>query len=144
MKNRERHRERFLRELRIEDLRRESREEWCTREGAKEVMDDLTDREFEVVRDVLSQLYLLDEKFPTQESNSELEAKIAAFLEGKTIAKVGWVGSPDPDDERLPYLRFTDGTFFEMVQLCPLPGAIACDWGEEDNEEMEEEAGEET
>jgi len=52
MRNRERHRNKFLRELGdIEELRREGRRRkrkveerwWCTREGAKEVIDDLTE-----------------------------------------------------------------------------------------------------
>lgn len=138
MRNKEKHRDKFVRPLDLEKMREglEEDEEWCSREDAKEVIGDLTDEEFEVVKDVLGHLFILDEKFPTEKEFRELASEIAEFLEGKTIKKVGWTGWSD--EEPLLYLEFTDGTFLEMSKLVHIPGAILYDWGKEEEETQDD------
>jgi len=132
MRNRGKHENKFVRPLKgLEELR-EPEEEWCTREEAKEVIDDLNDEEFTVVTNVLGHLFLLDEDFPTEDEVCKQRAEIAEFLKGKKIEKVEWSGWPD--EEPLPYLKFTDGTFLELIKLVHLPSAILFDWGREEGQ----------
>jgi hypothetical protein len=143
MRNRASHHNKFLREWQILKARYEqgeSEEAWCTREDAKAVIDDLTEEEFDVLTAVLGHLFVLNERFPKESEVRRLERRIAEFLIGKTITRVGWTGGAS-DMERTPYLSFSDGTYFESLNLVLVPGAVCYDWGtEEEPTEQEEEA----
>ena len=143
MRNRAQHHNRFLREWQILKARHEQgafEEAWCTREDAKAVIDDLTEEEFAILTAVLGHLFLLNERFPKEPDVRRLERRMAKFLIGKTITGVGWAGGAS-DMERTPYLSFSDGTYFESLNLVSVPSAICYDWGtEEQPTEQEEEA----
>jgi len=134
MRNRTQHHDKFLREWQVLKASLEhgtSEEPWCTREGAKAVIDDLTDEEFAVLTAVLGHLYLLNDRFPKESDVRRLERRIAKFLIGKTITGVGWTGGAS-DVERTPYLSFSDETYFESVNLVSIPGTVCYDWGTKD------------
>ena len=131
MQNRAHHQDKFVREwqaLKTSHDRGEPEEVWCTRAGAKAVIDDLSEEEFAVLTAVLGHLFLLNEQFPTVQAIRSRERRIAQFLIGKTITGVGWTGGAS-DVERTPYLSFSDGTYFELLNLVSVPDAICYDWG---------------
>src|SRR3989338_4423798 len=132
MRNRKKHERKFLREWREEDLKNPTKQPWCTRAGAKSVIDDLTDEEFEVVTDVLAHLYLLNERFPAEKDHRKVRRNVARFLQGKTIQKVAWLGWPD--EGPMLCLDFTDGLSLETYNFIRVPGAIGyvCEGGTND------------
>jgi predicted nucleic acid-binding protein len=135
MRNRVQHQNKFLREWQVLKARHEQRESkdlWCTREGAKAVIDDLTEEEFAVLTAILGHLFLLNERLPKEPDVRRPERRIAEFLIGKTITGVGWTGGAG-DGERAPYLSFSDGAYFECLNLVSIPDAICYDWGTADN-----------
>jgi len=71
---------------------------------------------------------VLNERFPKEPDVRRLERRMAQFLIGKTITGVGWTGGAS-DMERTPYLSFSDGTYFECLNLVSVPGAVCYDWG---------------
>ena len=70
---------------------------------------------------------MLNERFPKESEVRRLERRIAEFLIGKTITRVGWTGGAS-DMERTPYLSFSDGMYFESLNLVLVPGAVCYDW----------------
>jgi hypothetical protein len=140
MRNRAHHQHKFLREWQLLKARHEqgeSEEVWCTREDAKAVIDDLTEEEFAVLTAVLGHLFVLNERFPKESEVRGLERRIAEFLIGKTITGVGWTGGAS-DMERTPHLSFSDGTYFESLNLVSVPGAVCYDWGTKDKSTEQE------
>jgi hypothetical protein len=109
MKNQEKHQTKFVRRFVIpegstleegkevvkDSLQKSAAPPWCSREGLKEVIDDLTDEELEVVTEVLGHLYLLNEKFPTLQASEKLIENINAFCAGKTIKRVTKIGAQE-------------------------------------------------
>ena len=141
MRNREKHRDKFLRGFKVENFKdfrkefekflRKDDSPWCTRQGAKEVIDDLTDKEFKAVTSVLGHLFLMEEKFPTEEDNQRFIEDIGKFLRGKTIKQVSRIGLPP---EYFPSIQFEDGTFFVAGSAVHIPGAMRYLWGKEEQE----------
>lgn len=88
MRNRAHHQYKLLRDWQVLKASLEhgaSEKPWCTKEGAKAVIDDLTDEEFAVLTAVLGHLYLLKDRFPKEPDVRRLERRMAQFLIGKTI-----------------------------------------------------------
>lgn len=93
----------------------------CTRVDAHEMLDDLTDPEFEIIKAVLGHLHRLEERLPTPEANKRLFEKIKTFLTGKQIRDIAHLqGTIGPSFE----LEFTDGTSLSILHLVAVPDAI--------------------
>ncbi|MBI4837161.1 MAG: hypothetical protein HY813_02005 [Candidatus Portnoybacteria bacterium] len=102
----------------------------CSRRDAKALIDDLTDKEFEVLAALLGHFSMLDEKFPTDEDAQRVREEIHKFFAGgpKTVRGIFWKKGAG-DSEAAPCLYFDDGTFFEIINLVSVPGQLRFNWG---------------
>lgn len=133
MRNRKKHENKFLRTFsssNIDELFKDTEEKdelWCTREGAKEVINDLNDKEFTVVTDVLGHLYQMKNRSYSLRRNKALARSVSKFLTGKRISKVEWWQSLE---DVAPSIKFDDGTCLEIFPMVHIPGAILYHCGE--------------
>ena len=102
----------------------------CSRRDAKAMIDDLTNKEFEVLAARLGRFLMLDEKFPTAEEGQRVREEVRKFFtnDPKTVGGISWKRGAG-DSEAVPCLYFDDGTFFEIVNLLSVPGQLLFDWG---------------
>jgi len=103
----------------------------CSRRDAKAMIDDLTNKEFEVLAALLGHFLMLDEKFPTAEEGQRVREEVRKFFtnDPKTVGGISWKRGGAGDSEAVPCLYFDDGTFFEIVNLLSVPGQLLFDWG---------------
>jgi len=135
MKNQKKHERKFRRdweEVKKTLANKRGVDEWCTRTGAKEVIDDLTKQEFEVITNVLGHLYSINGKFSTKQTFRKHAREVEEFLKGKTIKRVEWWGRFD--EQLSPRIKFTDGSFFEIIDLLRIPCGILYDFGTAEEE----------
>ena len=64
----------------------------CSRRDAKAMIDDLTNKEFEVLAALLGHFLMLDEKFPTAEEGQRVREEVRKFFTNgpKTVGGISW------------------------------------------------------